>query len=194
MVIYVVRHGQTDYNAEMRFQGRMDIPLNEHGVGQARGNGQTLKELIGDQADAFDFVASPLGRTRQTMELIRTEMGLDTSDYRLDDRLIEISFGDWEGSSINELENKFPELYAQREKDKWNFTPPGNPTENYDMVSKRIAPYLQSIDKPTVCVCHGGVIRTMFHIINGGDQRAAAAAPIPQDRLVKIENNQIAWL
>ena len=194
MVIYVVRHGQTDYNAEMRFQGRMDIPLNELGKEQARGNGRALKELIGDKADEFDFVSSPLGRTRQTMELIRSEIGLETSDYRLDDRLVEISFGDWEGFSINELETKFPDHYAEREKDKWNFTPPGDLTENYDLVSQRIAPYLKSIDKPTICVCHGGVIRTMFHIINGGDERAAAAAPIPQDRLVKIENGNIAWL
>lgn len=194
MVLYVVRHGQTDYNAELRFQGRMDIPLNANGKEQARGNGRVLKDLIHGCAEQFDFVSSPLGRTRQTMEIIRGELALDKNGYRLDDRLIEISFGDWEGHTAKELEVKFPELYAARERDKWNFTPPGNPTENYAMVAERIAPYLNSVDKPTVCICHGGVIRTMFHIINGGDQRAAAAAPIPQDRVLKIENNQIGWL
>ena len=194
MVLYVVRHGQTDYNAEMRFQGRLDIPLNEHGKEQARGNGRALKTLIGDRIGEFDFVSSPLGRTRQTMELIRSELGLDISDYRLDDRLVELSFGDWEGFTISDLEHTFPELFAERENDKWNFVPPGEPSESYNILSQRIAPYLKSVDKPTVCVCHGGVIRAMFQIINGGDSRAAAAAPIPQDRLVKIEDNQIGWL
>ena len=194
MVLYVVRHGQTDYNAEMRFQGRLDIPLNEHGKGQARGNGRALKTLIGDQIGEFDFVSSPLGRTRQTMELIREELGLDINDYRLDDRLVELSFGDWEGFTISDLEHTFPELFAERENDKWNFVPPGASSESYNILSQRIAPYLKSVDKPTVCVCHGGVIRAMFQILNGGDSRAAAAAPIPQDRLVKIEDNQIGWL
>ena len=194
MLLYVVRHGQTDYNAEMRFQGRKDIPLNANGIEQARGNGRALKELLGDQVSDFDFVSSPLGRTRQTMELIRGELGVDAKDYRLDDRLIEISFGDWEGFTISDLEHTFPELYQERERDKWSFIPPGNQSESYGMVAERIAPYLKSVDKPTVCVCHGGVIRTMFQIINGGDLRAAAAAPIPQDRLLKIENDQIGWL
>ncbi|MBO6917874.1 MAG: histidine phosphatase family protein [Rhizobiaceae bacterium] len=194
MVLYVVRHGQTDYNAEMRFQGRLDIPLNEHGKKQARGNGRALRELLGDKLSEFDFVSSPLGRTRQTMELIREELGIDAENYRLDDRLIEICFGDWEGFTISNLEQAFPELYQKRESDKWSFIPPGEQSESYGMVAERIAPYLKSVDKPTVCVCHGGVIRTMFQIINGGDLRAAAAAPIPQDRVLKIENNQIGWL
>lgn len=194
MVLYVVRHGQTDYNAEMRFQGRIDIPLNSHGEGQATGNGRALKELLGDKADTFDYVSSPLGRTRQTMELIRTQLGLPRSGYRLDDLLIEISFGDWEGFTAKELEIKFPDLFTQREQDKWNFTPPGNPTESYSQVSERINAYLKSVDRPTVCVCHGGVIRTMFYLITGQDIAGAAVAPIPQDRILKIEKGTIGWL
>lgn len=194
MVLYVVRHGQTDYNADMRFQGRMDIPLNALGESQAKGNGQKLKDLIGDQAADFEFVSSPLGRTRQTMEFIRSEMGLRPKNYQLDDLLIEISFGDWEGFTAKELERKFPDLFAARERDKWNFSPPGNPTENYAQVSERISAFLRSVKKPTVCVCHGGVIRTMFHQIDKLDTAKAAIGPIPQDKILKIEHNKIGWL
>ena len=92
----MIRHGQTDWNAIRRLQGQKDIPLNDFGRQQAVGNGKLLAQLLGEQATDFDYVASPLGRTRETMELMRGAMGLDPKAYRTDDRLIEVSFGDWE--------------------------------------------------------------------------------------------------
>ncbi|MEO1066982.1 MAG: histidine phosphatase family protein, partial [Pseudomonadota bacterium] len=86
-LIYFIRHGQTDWNAEARFQGQQDIPLNDLGRDQARRNGTTLRDLI-DPAD-FDFVASPLSRTRDTMEIVRRAMGLDPMTYAMDERLRE---------------------------------------------------------------------------------------------------------
>ena len=90
--IYFLRHGQTDWNAELRLQGQKDIPLNETGRGQARQNGRMLADLIDDPA-RFRYIASPIGRTRETMNLVRLELGLPSHGYETDDRLKEISFG-----------------------------------------------------------------------------------------------------
>ena len=98
-LVYFVRHGQTDWNAEHRLQGQADIALNALGRAQATRNGRKLAELIADPAD-FDFVASPLGRTRETMELVRAAMGLEPHGYRTDPRLIEVHFGDWQGHTL----------------------------------------------------------------------------------------------
>lgn len=108
MLVYVIRHGQTDWNAIRRLQGQKDIPLNDFGREQAVGNGKVLAQILGASAEEFDYVASPLGRTRETMELMRGAMGLDPLAYRTDDRLVEVSFGDWEGQTLPELKKNFP--------------------------------------------------------------------------------------
>jgi broad specificity phosphatase PhoE len=76
-LIYFVRHGQTPWNAEQRLQGQADIDINAVGREQADRNGRRLAELIPDPA-VFDFVASPMRRTRETMERARAAMGLAT--------------------------------------------------------------------------------------------------------------------
>lgn len=90
--IYFIRHGQTDWNAEGRFQGQCDIPLNDTGRAQAGRNGRALATAIG-AADGFDFVSSPLQRASETMRILRRELGLDPTDFRTDARLVEINVG-----------------------------------------------------------------------------------------------------
>ncbi|MDO9415751.1 histidine phosphatase family protein [Pararhizobium sp.] len=194
MLIYVIRHGQTDWNADGRLQGQQDIPLNALGREQATGNGVALKALLGDSASRFDFVSSPLGRTRETMERIRTAMGLDPLDYRTDDRLKEVSFGDWEGSTLAELSENAPERVEERHLAKWDFIPPGATAESYEILSWRIGAWLSSVDRPTVCVAHGGVIRALFKLRTNMSSEAAATAETPQDRILKLDDAGIDWL
>ncbi|AHK43637.1 MULTISPECIES: histidine phosphatase family protein [Ensifer] len=194
MLIYVIRHGQTDWNAESRLQGQKDIPLNDTGRQQATGNGLALGAILGADAAQFDFVASPLGRTRETMERLRRAMGLDPTAYRTDDRLKEVSFGDWEGFTLPELKRSVPERIAERRKVKWDFIPPGNDAESYEILSWRIAAWLKDVSKPTVCVSHGGVIRALFKLFGEMDEDEAASAAIPQDRLLRIAGNSIGWI
>jgi broad specificity phosphatase PhoE len=195
MLLYVIRHGQTDYNREERLQGARDIPLNDMGRSQARSNGQTLAATpLELPLDAFDWVSSPLSRTRETMELVRTAAGLAPETYRTDSLLIELSFGDWEGQTLSEVGDHSPELIAARERGKWNFRPPGAKAESYAMLAERTDRFLASVNRPTICVAHGGVIRTLFQRIGKVPDEDAAMVDIPQDRVLKIDGDQIGWM
>ena len=195
MLIYMIRHGQTDWNAEGRMQGQKDIGLNAIGRQQAHDNGLKLAQILGDQAGDLDFVSSPLGRTRDTMERLRGAMGLPPADYRLDDRLKELSFGDWEGSTLPELAKVSPERVAERARQKWGFIPPGDDAESYEILSWRIGAWLKSVERPTVCVSHGGVIRSCFRLIGDVSEDEACEMNIPQDRILRIDRDQklIGW-
>lgn len=194
VLIYMVRHGQTDWNAESRLQGQKDIPLNDIGRQQATGNGAALKRILGSSAPEFDFVASPLGRTRETMERLRRAMGLDPDAYRTDERLKEVSFGDWEGYTLPELKRLVPERIAERRVAKWDFIPPGADAESYEILSWRVGAWLKDVTKPTVCVSHGGVIRALFKLSGEMDAEEAAVAAIPQDRVLKVVDGSLSWI
>ncbi|TGZ38122.1 histidine phosphatase family protein, partial [bacterium M00.F.Ca.ET.162.01.1.1] len=86
-LVYIARHGQTDWNVEGRLQGQADTDINALGRAQATRNGRRLAEFV-DKPTYFDFVASPMRRTRETMELMRAAMGLDPLAYRTDPRLV----------------------------------------------------------------------------------------------------------
>jgi broad specificity phosphatase PhoE len=196
VLLYVIRHGQTDWNAERRLQGQRDIDINAIGREQARRNGALLADMLGPEADQFDYVASPLARTRETMEIVRTAMALPPKDYRTDERLVEVSFGDWEGSTLKELKGDQADRIAERNLSKWDFIPPGADAESYEILSWRVGSWLQSVDRPTVCVTHGGVIRSLFRLIADIPKDDAAETEIPQDRILKVETDWkiIGWV
>jgi len=192
-LVYLVRHGQTDWNVERRLQGQADTDINAVGRLQATANGEHLAAIVGDAA-AFDFVASPLRRTRETMERIRAAMGLDPAGYRTDDRLKEIHFGDWQGFTYPELELSQPGSGARRSRDKWHFLPPGVGAETYAALTERVSGWLETIDRPTICVAHGGIVRAVFRIVGGLTPEECAVMDIPQDRILRIAGGALEWI
>jgi len=192
-LVYVVRHGQTDWNAEYRLQGQADRDLNATGRHQAGENGRRLAGLIADPA-AFDFVASPMLRTRRTMELIRLAMGLDPFVYRTDPRLVEINFGDWQGFTFAELETRYPGASRERQADKWDFVPPGDGAESYEVLLDRVRPFFESLRRDTVCITHGGVIRALFRLTGGLPKDEAAMIDTPQDRILWLNGGRLEWI
>ena len=192
-LVYFARHGQTDWNAAVRFQGQHDVDINALGRTQALRNGRRLAGLL-DDPGRFDFVASPLRRTRETMEIIRGEIGLPPTAYRLEPRLMEVHFGDWQGMTVDEVEAAFPGVGAAREADKWDFLPPGAGAESYRMLSERVDPWLSAIDRDTVCVTHGGVIRSIFMLTGTTERAEAASLDIPQDRILRYHDGRLDWL
>jgi probable phosphoglycerate mutase len=195
VLLYVIRHGQTDWNAERRLQGQKDIPLNDTGRAQAAQNGQTMRRLVG-AAESYSFVASPLSRTRETMQILRQSMGLDPLDYRTDERLVEVSFGDWEGQTLKEVRAVAPDKVKARSADKWSFIPPGPTAESYEILSWRVGAWFQALEGPTITVSHGGVIRSLFRLIGGTSMAEAAELPIPQDKILAIdtEDGRMEWI
>ena len=90
-LLYYIRHGETDWNRESRLQGQREVPINANGRAQARACGEILRDLIAREAETeFEYVSSPLGRARETMELVRATLGLAPATYRIDERLTEI--------------------------------------------------------------------------------------------------------
>ena len=191
--VYFIRHGQTDWNAENRLQGQADIDLNVTGRAQAWNNGLALGKLISDPG-LFDFVASPMRRTRETMERLRAAMGVDPSVYRTDPRLVEINFGDWQSHTFAELETVDPGCFARREADKWGFTPPGEGAESYEDLVARVRPWLEAVDDNTVCITHGGVIRAIFLLTGTLKASEAAMLTVPQDRILRLQGGVLEWL
>jgi probable phosphoglycerate mutase len=168
-VLYFARHGETDFNVAHRLQGQYQTSLNALGRQQAAITGQVLSDLFARdrfQAKDFHYVSSPLNRARETMEIVRGVLGLDRHAYATDDRLMEISYGSWEGLTLPEVEAHEPGVLARREREKWDFTPPGG--ESYRQVAKRVAEWYASLTRDTVVIAHGGVGRSLmanFHIL-----------------------------
>lgn len=193
MTIYFVRHGQTEWNAELRLQGQQDIPLNDTGRLQAARNGEMLGSLVADLA-AFAFVSSPLQRARETMEILRKSAGMDVRDYAIEERLKEISFGDWEGLTTAEVAATCPARIEDRSVDKWDFLPPGDNAESYEILSWRVGSWLKDVADNTIAVCHGGIIRCVFKLTGVLSKQAAANLDIPQDRLLRFKGGQLEWI
>ena len=189
--LYFIRHGETDWNAEARLQGQHDVLLNEFGRVQAEEAGERLQRAVPHYRD-LDYVASPLARARETMERLRATLGLDPASYRTDERLKELSFGDWEGLTWKELRARDPEIAARRQRDKWGLVPPGG--ESYAMLAERVAPALVELTRDTVIVSHGGIARVSLALLCNLSRREAPITDIWQGKILLIKDGGYSWL
>jgi broad specificity phosphatase PhoE len=175
--LYYIRHGETEWNALGRLQGTRDIPLNDLGRRQAAHAGAILSGLFArdgrDEAE-LAFVASPLGRARATMELVRGALNLPPNDYAIDERLREIAYGQWEGSTLAEAQLADPELFAKRQAGKWTVSAPGG--ESYVDVQRRVGAWYAELNVDTVAVAHGGTARALM--VELGLETPASAADL----------------
>ncbi|WP_029041975.1 histidine phosphatase family protein [Cucumibacter marinus] len=183
--IYFIRHGETDWNAEGRYQGQRDIPLNPKGQAQADANGPLLRDLMAhnghDPAD-FNWRASPLGRTRETMERVRAAFEGELPAVDLDDRLLEITFGVMEGRMWHELAAEGVPATGERDASFWHYRPEGG--ESYADLTERVKPFAASIDRPMVIVAHGGIMRALRQIFYDVPVLEIVNWPTPQDSVI----------
>lgn len=190
--IYFLRHGETEWNALGRLQGTKDVPLNARGRSQAVHAAGVLADLFerdGKDRAALPYVSSPLGRARQTMELVRGKLELPPADYSLDDRLREIGYGVWEGLTLAESESSDPEIYARRLADKWTVAPSGG--ETYAAVQLRMLDWYESILVDTVTVAHGGTCRALMVALGLETPTSAAELYIEQGAVYVFRDGRL---
>jgi broad specificity phosphatase PhoE len=192
VTLYYVRHGETDWNRAQRYQGQRDIPINATGRAQAKANGRLLAAALGDGAAHLDYVASPLKRASETMEILRAELWLDRRAYRTDDRLMEINYGSWEGQPWADMAIRDAAGYAARQADVWNWRPPSG--ESYQMLAERVGAWLAEVAGDTVVVAHGGVSRALRAILFDLSAPEVMRLEVPQDRILVLQARAMRWL
>jgi broad specificity phosphatase PhoE len=133
--LILIRHGETEWNVEGRYQGQADPPLNAKGRRQARALAGKLRG-----AGLGLLIASPLKRAAETAQIL-AEL-LELTVY-LDDRLMEIHQGDWQTRLRAEIAGQYPELFRRWESEPWQVTPPNG--ENLRQVQKRVNAFLDEI-------------------------------------------------
>ncbi len=191
VTIYFVRHGQTDWNAEARFQGHLDIPLNDTGRAQAARNGAALARVIGDPA-GLDFVSSPLSRATETMEIVRRALALDPLAYRTDPRLREINGGENQGKLPKDVLAAIEQHAGCQPAQRWHVQHPGG--ESYAMLYARVCDWLESVKRDTVVTAHGGVMRCLRRYVESLDAEATLQMPVPQDKVMVIRTGALDWI
>jgi broad specificity phosphatase PhoE len=191
--IYYIRHGETDWNVAGRLQGGIDTPLNDRGLTQAAHAGGILADLFtrhGRSASDLAFVASPLQRARHTMDLVRSALELPPGDYAIDDRLREIGYGHWEGSTLAQMQAADPTLFAARQLDKWTVPPPDG--ETYASVQIRMRDWYDQLKVDTVTVAHGGTARALMVALGIETPASAADLTIEQGTVYVFGHGGVA--
>jgi broad specificity phosphatase PhoE len=159
--LILVRHGETDWNAQHRWQGHSDTPLNAAGRNQAG-------VLAGELKRVDAVYSSDLARARETAEILAERIGLEV---RLDPRLRERGFGAWEGLTTEEIESSFPD-----EQRRWRAgIGAGAPdAEPFDAFATRVGSFVEEVGhrhvgEEVLVVAHGGTIRVIHALAAGLD-------------------------
>jgi probable phosphoglycerate mutase len=189
--IFLVRHGETEWNRARRYQGWLDSPLTPTGIAQAEAIGRRLHTL--PEAAGADIVASPLGRAGHTAGIIAECLADDRRRQPLigcDNRLREISLGSWDGLDKRAIKRRDPDMFAGDGRWTWYFRTPDG--ETYDCFAARIASWLADRgDRPVIVVCHGVVTRVLRGLYAGMPREAALRLPVPQDRIFRLAAGKI---
>jgi probable phosphoglycerate mutase len=196
-VLYFIRHGETDWNREGRLQGQTETDINPRGEAQAAMAARNLVDPafgagFAARLSYLPFIASPMQRTRRTMEILRAALGLETTAYSTDDRLKELGFGAWEGKTWKEVKSSDAKGAAGRDADKWGFVPPGG--ESYAMLRQRVAGWQASITEDCVVVGHGGVARVLMVMLAGASPKDAVGADVWQGKVLRFRAGRADWI
>lgn len=182
--LYLMRHGQSEWNRLGRHQGRLDSPLSDLGRTQAAAMGQALITDLAGRGGTFAAITSPQIRAAETAQIALTPIGLTA---RPDPRLVEVGLGAWQGLTDTEIFARWPQSHAERAADPfgWHFTAPGG--ESFDAICARIEGFLADLCGPAIVVAHGIALLVLRGLVLGLDRAAMAELPRGQGVVWHIE-------
>lgn len=161
ITLALLRHGPTEWNRQHRLQGRSDLPLS------AEGRAQVAAWRLPAELSSYRWWSSPLQRCRETAELLAQSM-VAAPAIAIESRLIEMNFGAWEGSTLEELRRRHGDRMAQGEAQGLDMQPPGG--ESPRQVQQRLRPWLAELaadGRNNFAVVHKGVIRALYALATG---------------------------
>lgn len=191
MEIYFVRHGQTIWNVEKRFQGLSDSPLTELGITQAKLLGKKLKDIKFDK-----FYSTSLKRAYDTANYIK---GNRKQKVEIFDDFVEISMGDMEGIKQEDFKKLYPEQVKNFFFNQLEYNPSSFGGESFLEVRERVIRGLNKFIElnknyeRVLVVSHGATLKTLLHYISGKDISTLSDEAIPKNTsytIVKYENGK----
>lgn len=184
-MLYLLRHGQTEFNREGRIQGHMDSALTALGRKQAVAMATRLGELIADP-DGWRLVSSPQRRALDTAGAIGRRLGLSVEE---DSRLMEIACGEWEGRLRAEVRPGGPDQPMMD----WVFNAPGG--ETYDQLMDRVSGWLADLpsepERKVIAVSHGVAGRLLRGAYARLSRPGALAQDVPQDAFHRLHGGAV---
>ncbi|HCG8627397.1 TPA: histidine phosphatase family protein [Vibrio parahaemolyticus] len=184
--IFVLRHGETEFNADKKLQGHCNSSLTSKGIDQARRVGTTLKQYVENRP--FRVYSSTLVRALQTSQIVCEELNYSYENLNKEPRLKEFSLGEWEQRTIPSLEQEIPNLLAQND---WYLQAPN--CETYESVRERLSSWLSDVahDEDIVVVSHGLTGIVLRGLLLGMDYTQVWQQDLPQDAFFIIEDGRI---
>jgi probable phosphoglycerate mutase len=185
-MILLVRHGETLWNRERRIQGRLESALTPLGERQAAVTAALVADLIAPDRERFRLVSSPIGRARKTAEIIARKIDLPVE---LDDRLVEIGCGAWEGLLHDEVRERDPERYARE----WMYGAPGGETLD-DVIARArtwLADQVPEPDRRMIVVGHGVWGRCLRGVYVHLAREEIDRQSSPQDAVFRLHEGRI---
>jgi len=184
--IYLLRHGQTEWNVEGRYQGQLNSPLTSLGRKQAKSNALKLQKYL--NIDEVKLFASPLGRARETAEIMAKQSGLDASKIIFEEDIQEVNYGIFEGQTKAYCKDVYAKEFADREANKFTYVLEGG--ESYENVFVRLKRWLCSVEdeKVVVVVAHEMVNRALRGIYCNYSEKEMLLLRQPNDMVIKLEN------
>ncbi len=188
--LLLLRHGETHWNRERRFQGHGDSPLTLVGLRQAEAYGHLLLDLVG-RGDGWQVVASPAPRCLQTAAILCEIAGLPFSQVQTDERLREISVGTWTGRLKSEID---PALLSGKGTQSWVFRCPGG--ETHAQIVARLSSWLseRATGERLIVVGHGLTGRVLRGLYAKETPDSALAGDSPQDAVFRLSGGAVERL
>ena len=182
--IYLIRHGETLWNHQGRYQGRLDSPLTRQGVEQARSCGEALakREVAVDH-----WHSSPLGRAKQTSDIVRSFGNYPRAQSTK--RLAEVTAGSWDGLTQEEIDAEWPGTLDAATQFDWYFRAPDG--ESYDEAMARVEAWMLGLSGIVVAVSHGLLSRLIRGSYLGLPKDQTLSLSVQQGIIWRLKNGSI---
>lgn len=183
--IYLLRHGETEWNKEGRLQGQRNSCLTLRGRGQAEQLGRTLAARLGPRQ--LPLHVSSLGRALETAAIIRRYVA--GPEPIVDPRLQEMTLGEWEGLTRTEVNARWNGVVGDDSNAEWWFLAPGG--ESYDHFKQRVSSWLDGLNGPVIAVSHGITTRLIRGEYLGLSRRESLSLPVTHGVIWRLAGGSI---